>query len=66
MKAFLPLLGVFMVLMGAVWFAQGLNIIITPSFMQGQIFWAVAGAVFVAIGVGLVYRAVRMRNPPTL
>ena len=37
-----------MILMGGVWLLQGLSIL-PGSFMTGQAFWAVMGAVFMAV-----------------
>ena len=36
-------------LLGAVWFLQGINVL-GGSGMSGEAFWAVAGAVLVALG----------------
>ena len=58
MKIALNVVGVLMVLMGAVWFLQGINIL-PGSFMTGQIRWAVYGAIAVVVGVGLIVRTNR-------
>ena len=50
--------GVILVLMGAIWFLQGINIL-PGSFMTGQIQWAVYGGIAVVVGVLLVARARR-------
>ena len=50
--------GVILVLMGAIWFLQGINIL-PGSFMTGQIQWAVYGAIAVVVGLLLVARARR-------
>ena len=47
------ILGAALVLTGAVWIGQGLNLI-KGSSMTGSTFWAVTGAVCVAIGLGLL------------
>lgn len=47
------ILGAALVLTGAVWVGQGLNLI-KGSSMTGSTFWAVAGAACVAIGLGLL------------
>lgn len=50
--------GVLLVLMGTIWFFQGINVL-PGSFMTGQIRWAIYGAVAVVLGVALVVRANR-------
>jgi hypothetical protein len=44
-----------MILMGGIWLLQGIGIL-PGSFMTGQMFWAVMGAAFLAVG-GLVVLA---------
>ncbi len=46
-------LGGIFVLVGAVWFLQGINVL-PGSFMTGQLQWAVAGAAALALGVGAI------------
>ncbi|HEV8396740.1 MAG TPA: hypothetical protein VGQ37_20805 [Vicinamibacterales bacterium] len=58
MKIVFNVVGVLMVLMGAVWFLQGINIL-PGSFMTGQIRWAVYGGIAVVLGVLLLLRANR-------
>jgi hypothetical protein len=53
-KAVLNVAGVLAVLMGAVWFLQGINVL-PGSFMTGQIKWAVYGAIAIGLG-GLILR----------
>ena len=45
--------GALLVLTGAVWLGQGLDLI-HGSSMTGSTFWAVAGAVCVVAGLGLL------------
>ena len=47
------ILGAALVLTGAVWVGQGLNLI-KGSSMTGSTFWAVMGAVCVAAGLGVL------------
>ena len=47
------ILGAALVLTGAVWVGQGLNLI-KGSSMTGSTFWAVTGAACVAAGLGLL------------
>jgi hypothetical protein len=58
MKIALNVVGVLMVLMGAIWFLQGVNIL-PGSFMTGQIKWAVYGACLALGGVLVLMRANR-------
>jgi len=54
------ILGVLLVLAGAVWLAQGLNLPFAPgSFMTADPLWAVIGAVALGVGVVLLVRALR-------
>ena len=50
--------GVLALLMGAIWFLQGTNVL-PGSFMTGQIRWAVYGACAMVLGVMLLVRANR-------
>ncbi len=54
MKWLGTIIGVVLLLMGAVWFLQGLNLL-PGSFMTGQLEWAVAGAAAVVAGLGLIF-----------
>jgi hypothetical protein len=58
MKIVLSILGVLMVLMGAVWFLQGINVL-PGSFMTGQTRWAVYGACLAVAGLIVLARANR-------
>ena len=60
MKVTLNILGALLVLMGAIWFLQGTNVL-PGSFMTGQIRWAVYGGIAVAAGVALLFIANRRR-----
>ena len=57
-KVVFNLAGALAVLMGAVWFLQGINVL-PGSFMTGQTRWAVYGAIAVVLGVLLLVRANR-------
>jgi len=50
-------IGLILVLIGAVWFGQGIGVI-HGSFMTGQALWAVIGAICLFLGVSLL-RGVR-------
>jgi hypothetical protein len=56
--------GVVSCLVGIVWIAQGTNVV-HGSGMSGQGQWAVIGAILLAIGVGLLGWAWRIRVPRT-
>jgi hypothetical protein len=51
MKITLRIVGAFLILVGGVWFLQGINIL-PGSFMTGQIQWAVYGGLAVILGMG--------------
>jgi hypothetical protein len=53
MKIILNIVGVLMMLMGTIWFLQGINIL-PGSFMTGQIRWAVYGGGTAFVGLVLV------------
>jgi hypothetical protein len=60
MKIALNVIGVLMVLMGGIWFLQGVNIL-PGSFMTGQIKWAVYGACLAVGGLLVLTRVNRRR-----
>jgi hypothetical protein len=61
MKITMNVVGTILVLFGAIWFLQGINVL-PGSFMTGQIQWAVYGGVAVAVGFSLLFAANRRRN----
>lgn len=61
MKIVWNIIGVVLVLFGCIWFLQGINVL-PGSFMTGQIQWAVYGAIAVAVGAALLFRANRRRK----
>ena len=54
----LLVVGGLIILMGGVWLLQGIGIL-PGSFMTGQPFWAVMGAIFVAVGGSLIFGGIR-------
>jgi LPXTG-motif cell wall-anchored protein len=60
MRVVLNVAGVLCLLMGGVWFLQGINIL-PGSFMTGQTKWAVYGGILLAAGIGLLFVANRRR-----
>jgi hypothetical protein len=63
MKIILNIVGILLVLIGAVWFLQGINIL-PGSFMTGQIQWAIYGAIAVVVGIGAILVANRRKAAP--
>lgn len=58
MRFILPGVGIVLLLAGAVWLLQGLNVL-PGSFMTGQAFWAFMGAVCLVVGSALLYFGLR-------
>jgi uncharacterized membrane protein HdeD (DUF308 family) len=58
-------IGVLLVLVGAVWFLQGIDLL-GGSFMSGQILWSVIGAPMIFVGALLIRasRASQRRDRP--
>ena len=63
MRITLNIVGAILILFGAIWILQGVNIL-PGSFMTGQIRWAVYGGISAAAGIGLLLAA-RRRRPST-
>jgi hypothetical protein len=63
MRIVLYVVGVLLLLVGAVWFLQGINVL-PGSFMTGQTQWAVYGAIAFIAGLGSLYGARRMPRTP--
>jgi hypothetical protein len=61
MRITLNIVAVLLVLAGAVWFLQGINVL-PGSFMTGQVRWAVYGGIAAAAGIALLFWANRRRN----
>jgi hypothetical protein len=55
--------GAIAVLVGLVWIGQGLGYV-PGSFMTGEPFWAIAGAVLVAVGAVIIVLDRRRRTAP--
>ena len=56
----LGILGILLVIVGATWFLQGINVL-PGSVMTGQIQWAIYGGIAVAVGVVLFLYARRKK-----
>jgi hypothetical protein len=59
MRIALIVVGILLMLVGIVWFLQGINVL-PGSFMTGQTQWAVYGAIAFLIGVFVFWRARRI------
>jgi hypothetical protein len=58
MRILVRIIGVLLIIFGAVWILQGINVL-PGSFMTGQTRWAVFGGVAFIVGVVLVGVATR-------
>ncbi len=54
MRIVLNVVGALLVLIGLIWFFQGINVL-PGSFMTGQIKWAVYGGVSFIVGVAIIF-----------
>ena len=61
MRIALNIVGVVLVLLGSIWFLQGVNVL-PGSFMTGQIRWAVYGGIAVIVGIALLVKVNRRRR----
>jgi hypothetical protein len=64
MKIVLSIIGVVLVIVGAIWFLQGINIL-PGSFMTGQTKWAIYGAISFIVGVGVLLFTYLRRSSST-
>lgn len=55
-KSIVTVFGVLAVLMGTIWFLQGINIL-PGSFMTGQTKWAINGGIGIVVGIALIVAA---------
>ena len=60
MRITLNVVGGLCLLVGGIWFLQGINIL-PGSFMTGQIKWAVYGGLLAIVGIGVLIVANRRR-----
>ena len=61
MRIAAKVVGSVLILLGAIWFLQGINVL-PGSFMTGQIRWAIYGGIAVVAGVVLLATANRKSN----
>lgn len=57
----LRILGAILILMGALWFLQGINVV-PVGFMAGHIQYSILGAIAIVIGGGLFWLTLRRRG----
>ena len=65
MRIALNVVGVVLVIIGAIWFFQGINVL-PGSFMTGQTQWAVYGGIAFVVGGISLFIARRLRPPPNV
>jgi hypothetical protein len=58
MRVILKIVGYVLVVLGSIWFLQGIGVL-PGSFMSGQIRWAAYGGIAVAAGISIL---VALRN----
>jgi len=59
----LTIIGVLLILMGGIWFFQGINVL-PGSFMTGQIQWAIYGGIAAVAGIVLIVLARKKKPAP--
>lgn len=62
MRISMNILGGLCLVIGTIWFLQGINVL-PGSFMTGQTKWAAYGAVTALVGVAAIVRANRKVRP---
>jgi len=55
-------IGIILLLMGSVWFLQGIGML-PGSFMTGSQFWAAAGVLAVVVGLALIVVGLTGKKP---
>jgi len=61
MKILWNIIGVILILIGGLWFLQGLSLL-PGTFMVGQTQWAVYGGIAILVGVGLLIYVNRRKS----
>jgi len=61
MKRVLNLLGMALVVFGAIWFLQGMSVL-PGSFMSGELRWAFYGGIAMTAGLAMLLAANRRRR----
>jgi hypothetical protein len=66
MRIFLNIIAVLMILVGGVWFLQGINVI-GGSVMTGQSQWTLIGGIVFVIGIAsLIFANRKKASPPDI
>jgi len=60
MKTILNIIGILLILGGAIFFLQGMNVL-PGSTMTGDPQWAINGGVMLAVGIGLMFWSKRIK-----
>ena len=63
MKLVLTIVGVLLILIGAIWILQGFNVL-QVGFMAGQMQYALLGAILAIVGIGVLVFSRRQRKAP--
>ncbi len=63
MRIVLSIIAVLIIIVGGVWFLQGINVL-PGSFMTGQSQWAIYGGIAFVVGLGLLVFANRRKASP--
>jgi LPXTG-motif cell wall-anchored protein len=63
MRIFLNILAVLLLLVGVVWFLQGINVLL-GSVMTGQSQWAIIGGIAFLAGIALLILSNRRKSSP--
>jgi hypothetical protein len=58
MRILLNIVGVVLILLGGIWFLQGINVL-PGSFMSGQKIWAERGGIMLVAGIAAIVFAKR-------
>lgn len=61
MSNVLRIFSILLILVGLVWFLQGINIL-PGSYMTGQIQWAINGGIAMVVGLGLFFSSNRRKK----
>ncbi len=61
MRWVLTIVGIVMIVFGAIWFLQGVGAL-PGSFMTGSRFWAIVGSLVGLVGIALLIGATRWRK----
>jgi uncharacterized membrane protein HdeD (DUF308 family) len=62
MRLVLNAVGIVLVVLGGVWFLQGIGVL-PGSFMTGQTQWALYGGIAMLAGIAAIAASRRMRRP---